>query len=132
MRRILIVDDDPSVGSATQLLLEHEGFEVEVVNSGQAGLAAFAVRHFDAVIVDIFMPGMDGFATMKAFRERSPGVPIIAISGFMDLYAFRDTPEGGPDILSMASELGAVKSVAKPFRPRDLLRAVQESLGVAA
>lgn len=128
MHRILIVDDDPAVGAATKTMLEHEGFEVTVVGDGRAGLEAFQAKPFDAVIVDIFMPGMDGFAVIKAFRQLSPDLPVIAISGFMDLYAFRDTPDHGPDILSMAAELGAVKSVHKPFRPRDLLRAVQDSL----
>jgi len=132
MQCILIVADEPSVGAATKILLEHEGVEVRAVESGEAGLKAFETTPFDAVIVDIFMPGMDGFATIKAFRKLRPSVPIIAISGFMDLYAFRDTPDKGPDILSMAAVLGAAKSVYKPFRPHDLLSAVQDSLSVAA
>jgi CheY-like chemotaxis protein len=132
MRRILIIDDDPAVGAATKLLLEHEGFDVSVVEDGQSGLQAFEANPFDVVVVDIFMPGLDGFATIKAFRQVSPTVPVIAISGFMDLYAFRDSAEKGPDILSMAADIGAVRSVQKPFRPRELLRAVQDSLAAAA
>jgi DNA-binding response OmpR family regulator len=132
MRRILMIDDDPAVGAATKLMLEHEGFDVTVVEDGQSGLNQFKLRPYDAIIVDIFMPGLDGFATIKAFRQISATVPVIAISGFMDLYAFRDSADQGPDILSMAAEFGAVQSVEKPFRPRDLLRAVNQSLGVAA
>jgi DNA-binding response OmpR family regulator len=132
MRRILIIDDDPAVGAATKMLLEHEGFDVSVVEDGRSGLQAFEANPFDVVIVDIFMPGLDGFATIKAFRQLNPTVPIVAISGFMDLYAFRDSADKGPDILSMATEIGAVQSVQKPFRPQELLRAVRASLAVAA
>lgn len=132
MRRILVIDDDQDIRETSKVLLEHEGFEVIVAEDGPKGLALFGAMNFDAVVIDLFMPGMDGLSTIKAFRQCSPSVPIIAMSGFMDLYAFRDSTDRGPDFLSMASEVGAVASVSKPFRPRDLLRAVQDSLATAA
>jgi two-component system, response regulator, stage 0 sporulation protein F len=131
MRRILMIGEDPSVQAAALMLFEHEGFDVCIVESAAAGLSALDLTPFDAVIVDILLPGADGFATIQAFRALNPALPIVAISGFMDLYTFRDT-DNGPGLLSMAAAFGAVRSVPKPFRPHDLLQAVQDSLCLAA
>ncbi len=125
MPRILVVDDDMSVRIATQTLLEHEGYEVVVADSGRSGIDAIAGTLFDAVIVDIFMPGMDGLETIKAFNRHAPGVPVIAMSGFM----FRNSSAPAPDFLSMSTKLGAAYSLHKPFRPRDLLKAIEACLG---
>jgi CheY-like chemotaxis protein len=124
MRRILVIDDDRSVRTAIKTLLEHEGFEVVAAEDGRAGLDALETTAFDLVIVDIFMPGMDGLETITAFHRRAPLVPIIAMSGFM----FRDSATPAPDFLSMATKLGAASSLHKPFRPRDLIAAVQTCL----
>jgi DNA-binding response OmpR family regulator len=124
MRRILVIDDDRSVRTAIKTLLEHERFEVVATEDGRAGLEALESTPFDVVIVDIFMPGMDGLETITAFHRRAPRVPIIAMSGFM----FRDSAEPAPDFLSMATKLGAACSLHKPFRPRDLIAAVRACL----
>jgi len=120
MRRILIVDDDQAVRMAIRVLLEHEGFEVVVAESGRRAIEAVDGAAFDLVIVDIFMPGMDGLETIKAFHRCAPGLPIIAISGFL----FRDSTGPAPDFLGMATKLGAAFSLQKPFRPAELLKAV--------
>jgi DNA-binding response OmpR family regulator len=124
MPRILVVDDDMSVRLATQTLLEHEGYEVVVADGGRGGIEAIATQSFDAVIVDIFMPGMDGLETIKAFNRNAPGVPVIAISGFL----FRNSSAPPPDFLSMSTKLGAAYSLHKPFRPRELLKAIEACL----
>lgn len=124
MRRILVIDDDRSVRTAIKTLLEREGFEVVAVENGRAGLEALESTPFDVVIVDIFMPGMDGLETITAFHRRAPLVPIIAMSGFM----FRDSAMPAPDFLSMATKLGAAYSLHKPFRPRELIAAVHTCL----
>src|SRR5918996_3355506 len=72
------------------------------------------------LVVDIFMPGMDGLETIRLFNNHAPEVPVIAISGFM----FRDSGKPAPNFLSMATKLGAAYSLAKPFRPKDLMQAV--------
>jgi len=124
MQRILVIDDDASVRTTITALLEHEGFEVFAAEDGRTGLEALDSTPFDAVIVDIFMSGMDGLETITALRRHAPTVPIIAMSGFM----FRDSATPAPDFLAMATKLGAATSLHKPFRPRDLLAAVQECL----
>lgn len=123
MTRILVVDDDGSVGAAIKTVLEVSGFDVTHVLDGASGIAEFKVGDFQVIMVDLFMPGLDGLETIKAFRQIKPAVPIIAISGFMSRHG-RDTP----DYLDMATKLGANASLAKPFRPRELIEAVKACL----
>src|SRR5436853_1508872 len=121
MSRILVVDDDTSVRMAIQTLLEHESYEVVTADSGRGGIEAIKNATFDTVIVDIFMPGMDGLQAIQAFHQYAPTVPIIAMSGFL----FRDGANPAPDFLNMATKLGAAYSLHKPFRPRELVKAVE-------
>jgi CheY-like chemotaxis protein len=127
MPTILVIDDDQAVRTAIKTVLEHEGFEVFVAEDGRTGLEAVQSMAFDVVIVDIFMPGMDGLETIKLFHVRAPRVPIIAISGFM----FRDSSVPAPDFLGMATKLGAACALHKPFRPRELTQAVESCLKLA-
>ena len=124
MSRGLVVDDDNAVRTAIKTVLEHNGFDVVVAEDGRSGIAEVQGHSFDVVIVDIFMPGMDGLETIRAFNKHAPTVPVIAISGFL----FRDSAKPAPDFLQMATKLGAAYSLHKPFRPRDLLRVVEACL----
>jgi DNA-binding response OmpR family regulator len=132
MARILVVDDDRAVCAAIKIVLEVEGFEVVTAQDGRTGMAAAKASCFDAAIVDVFMPEMDGLQTIKALRGHCPDMPIIAVSGAISLFDYRDTTEPPPDYLSMATMLGAVDTVQKPFQPRELLRAVRASIGAPA
>jgi CheY-like chemotaxis protein len=87
-------------------------------------LGLLETRPFDLLIVDIFMPGMDGFETMRLVHRSWPEMPVIVISG----QQFRSTSERGPDFLYMATKLGAVSSLQKPVRPHELLATVAKSL----
>jgi len=127
MTRVLVVDDDKSVGAAIKTVLEIAGFEVVHALDCMSGIAAIKAADFHIVMVDLFMPGIDGLETINAFRQIMPGVPIIAISGFMP----RDGHGRAPDFLGMATKLGANCGLAKPFRPRDLMAAVESCLGGA-
>jgi CheY-like chemotaxis protein len=128
MSRILVVDDDLAVRSAIKMVLEHDGHHVELASDGRAGVSAVADSVFDIVICDIFMPGMDGIETIHAFHQSNPGMPVIAMSGFM----FRDGQSPAPDYLSLSTKLGAAYSLRKPFRPQELLKAVRECMANAA
>jgi two-component system response regulator (stage 0 sporulation protein F) len=112
MASILIVDDDRAVQLVMKLLLERDGHRITCANDGITALQIFRQGDFDLLIVDIFMPGMDGLETMKLVHEYRPGVPIIVISGHA--FAARTTPS--PDFLAMSTRLGAVCSLQKPFR----------------
>jgi CheY-like chemotaxis protein len=132
MARVLVIDDDQPVRSTITIVLEAGGFEVVAVDGGRAGQKAVETAQFDATLVDLFMPGMDGLETIKALRHACPDMPIIAMSGAMSLFDYRDGSEPPPDYLSMATMLGAVTAVQKPFQPRELLRVVRESIESAA
>ena len=124
MASILVIDDDRAVLGTVKLLLERAAHVVEAVDNSQAGLRLLEIRGFDLLIVDIFMPGMDGFETMRHVHQSRPEMPVIVMSG----QQFRSASERGPDFLHMATKLGAISSLQKPFRPQELLAAVAKSL----
>jgi CheY-like chemotaxis protein len=124
MKRILVVDDDPLVYSAIRVWLEDKGFVVVVADGGVTGLNALESSTFDLMIVDIFMPHMNGFESIRVFHQRAPIVPLIAISGYV--FAEQRTP--APDFLSMALRFGATRCLRKPFTPTDLLRVIDMCL----
>jgi CheY-like chemotaxis protein len=128
MRRVLVVDDDPMVCATIEVFLQHQGFEVTVADGGEAGLSALESATFDLMLVDIFMPHMRGFESIRIFHERAPAIPLIAMSG----YAFASTAAPSPDFLRMALELGATSCLRKPFTPQALLNVVNECLSKAA
>jgi DNA-binding response OmpR family regulator len=124
MRRILVVDDDPHIGLAIRAWLKRYGFRVTIADGGSNGLSALDNSTFDLMIVDIFMPNMRGFESIRVFHNRAPTVPLIAISG----YAFGVPERTGPDFLRMAMKLGATRCLRKPFRPTTLLSVIDECL----
>ena len=127
MARILVVDDDVAVQMTVRLLLERAGHSVVTAGDGRKGLALCQTGDFDLLFLDIFMPGMDGFETMRMVRQQRPQIPIIVISG-RPVSSEADT---APDFLTMATKLGAISSLQKPFRPADLLAAVAGCLEAA-
>jgi len=122
MARILIVDDDTLVLASVQMQLIHAGHEVRAVDQARKAVLALERQPFDLVIVDVFMPGMDGYQAIKEFQRLDPGIPIIAMSGVM----FRESSQRhAPDFLGMAGKLGATRTLSKPFKPAELIEAVE-------
>ena len=128
MTRILVIDDDDAVREATAMLLEAECFEVVAVPDGESGIDAVRAGSFDLVIVDLFMPGLDGLETTKAIRQLNPSLPVIAVSGFMLGNRRLEMPNFG----AMATEVGAFSTLYKPFQPAALLQAIGEAFASAA
>ena len=124
MLRILVVDDDPLVSQTVQLWLRRQGFDVVTADGATAGLAALNRGDFDLMIVDIFMPHMHGFESVRLFHNSAPAVPLIAISG----YAFAESLSPAPDFLRMALGLGATRCLRKPFKPSTPLAIIVECL----
>ena len=124
MRRILVVDDDPHICLAIRAWLKRYGFRVAIADGGVNGLVALDNSTFDLMIVDIFMPDMRGFESIRVFHDHAPTVPLIAISG----YAFSGPEAASPDFLRMALRLGATRCLRKPFRPATLLSVIDECL----
>ena len=120
MARILVVDDDVAVQMTVRLLLERAGHSVVTAGDGRKGLSLCETGDFDLLFLDIFMPGMDGFETMRMVRQQHALMPIIVISG----QPVSAEPDAAPDFLTMATKLGAISSLQKPFKPAELLAAV--------
>jgi CheY-like chemotaxis protein len=127
MRRILVVDDDPHTRFAIRTWLKRCGFWVAIADGGASGLAALDDSTFDLMIVDVFMPHMRGFESIRIFRQRAPTVPLIAISG----YAFSGPETDNLACLKTALNLGATRCVRKPFRPATLLNVIDDCLSEA-
>lgn len=127
LARILVVDDDVAVQSTVRLLLERAGHSVVTAGDGRKGLSLCETGDFDLLFLDIFMPGMDGFETMRMVRQQHPLMPIIVISG----RPVSSEPDSAPNFLTMATKLGAISSLQKPFKPADLLAAVANCLETA-
>ena len=125
LAKILIVDDDGAVQLTIRLLLERAGHSVVTASDGRNGLAQFETGDFDLLFLDIFMPGMDGFETMRLVHQHKPLTPIVVISGRPM------SSDSGPDFLTMAMKLGAISQLQKPFKPAELLAAVAGCLEAA-
>src|SRR4051795_1260465 len=101
---VLIVDDEAGVRSALGGVLRDEGYAVEAVESGEACLDRVTRMPFDVIILDIWLPGMDGLATLSRLRERRVDSPVVMISG-----------HGNIESAVRAIKMGAFDFVEKPL-----------------
>ena len=131
MASILVIDDDPAVRMTIKLVLERDGHAVALAADGFAGMKAIKAGGIDLLIVDIFMPGMDGIETIREVRKHQPKLPAIVISGTSLEAPALQAELHAPDFLAMAVKLGAVRSIQKPFKPRDIIGVVRQCLGEA-
>jgi DNA-binding response OmpR family regulator len=118
--RILLVEDDERIRTSLRLSLEDEGYDVEEAESGEDALEAHARslvgQSFDLLVVDIMLPGMDGFAACRELRKVS-SVPIIMVT------ALTDTTH-----VVAGLEAGADDYVTKPFEPKELAARIRALL----
>ena len=104
MASILIVDDEPGVRSALGGVLRDEGYTVEAVASGESCLERLVEQDFDVVLLDVWMPGLDGLETLQRLRERQVDAQVVVISG-----------HGNVESAVRAIKLGAFDFVEKPL-----------------
>jgi DNA-binding response OmpR family regulator len=78
--RILVVEDEKKTASFVRKALQAEGFAVDVCFNGDDGLSAMQTTPFDAVVLDIMLPGRDGLSVLRQMRERKNGVPVLLLS----------------------------------------------------
>ena len=114
--KILVIDDDKNICEVIRLYLEKESYEVQVAHDGNAGVAAFSQFSPDLVLLDLMLPGKDGFAVCRELREISPK-PVIMITAKTDKF---DTVLG--------LEMGADDYITKPFDAKELLARVKAVL----
>ena len=113
---ILVVDDDPHIREVVRIALDAQGMRAFEAAGGQAALTELGRRRIDLVILDIGMPGMDGFAAIKAIRAGSD-VPVLFL-----------TAQDAEVERILGFELGADDFVGKPFSPRELMLRVRAIL----
>ncbi len=108
--RVLLIDDDARLAELLVGYLTPQGVALVHAGGGQAGLAALAGGGFDAVLLDVMMPGMDGLAVLRKIRDAGQRIPVLML-----------TARGDEADRVVGLELGADDYVAKPFSPRELL-----------
>ena len=114
--RILLVDDDPNIRQLVNLYLEKEGFEVEMADRGDAALKAFQASPPDLMLLDVMLPGMDGWQVLREAR-RTSNAPIIMLTAKDETF---------DKVLGL--ELGADDYVAKPFDMKELVARIKAVL----
>jgi two-component system nitrogen regulation response regulator NtrX len=117
MPSILIVDDEPGVRSALSGVLRDEGYHVDAVDSGEACLERLARQDCDVVVLDIWLPGMDGLATLQRMRERQVDAQVVIISG-----------HGSVESAVRAIKMGAFDFVEKPLSLEKTVLVVRNAL----
>lgn len=119
MPRILVIEDEPAISKLLRVILENDGHEILVADDGSRGLATAVRRSPDAIILDVMMPFMDGFAVLEALREdeRTATIPVMMLSAIQ-----KEAVE------ERCYRMGAQTFVRKPFDPEMLLGILQEML----
>ncbi len=116
-RKILLVEDDASTASALQKVLRAEGYEVDLADRGDEGLAQATARAFDLVLTDLKLPGLNGLDLAAQLHAAQPKLPIILM-----------TAHGTTDTAIEATKLGAYEYLLKPFEADELLDLVASAL----
>jgi len=115
--RILVVEDELTIATGLQDDLELEGYEVEVVDDGKTALCRILQGEFDLIVLDIMLPGMDGFEVCREARMKGSRTPIIML-----------TAKGQEVDRVVGLELGADDYVTKPFSRRELIARIKAVL----
>ena len=122
--RILVVEDNLATRTLLQHTLEMEGYEVEAVGDGATALERIRARTPNLVVLDVMMPGMDGFAVLEQIRadEGTRELPVVMLTALDD-----------PDSTWKGWSAGCHYYMNKPFEPEDLISVVHDlTSGVAA
>jgi two-component system nitrogen regulation response regulator NtrX len=115
--RILIVDDEAGVRASLSGILADEGYRVDAVESGEAGVKAVESNRYELALLDVWLPGIDGIETLTRFQQVDPDLPVVVISG-----------HGNVETAVKAVRLGAVDFIEKPLALERILLAVSNSL----
>src|SRR6185295_15691306 len=113
---ILAVEDDERIRTAVRVALEDEGWDVEEAESGEKALEVFGGGPFDVVLIDLMLPGIDGFELCRSLRRNSD-VPIVMVTARTDTH----------DVVA-GLEAGADDYLTKPFAPKELSARIRAQL----
>jgi DNA-binding response OmpR family regulator len=115
--RILVAEDEPTIAIGLQDDLEAEGFDVEVAGHGDVAATRAAAGHFDLILLDVMLPGRDGFRICRDLRAAGSQTPIILL-----------TARGQEQDKLLGLGLGADDYITKPFSPRELVARIHAVL----
>jgi len=118
--RILVVDDEPAILSLLRRILQPEGYDVVAAANGEQALVLLEGTKPDLVLLDIMMPGLDGFQILDRIRQHCD-VPVIVLTAKHEVTTEHE-----------ALRLGADDYMRKPFSSRELLARIRAKLGSAA
>ncbi|MGE3153240.1 MAG: PAS domain S-box protein [Nitrospiraceae bacterium] len=118
---ILIVDDDPDIAFTLQELLEHDGYQVEFVGTGTGALSKTKDRHYNAVILDLGLPDMDGLEVLESLQRLDPTLPVIILT------AFTNSERTVGSLMQ-----GAFHYLTKPYNRDELRATLRRAVGVQA
>ena len=120
MRRtgsILVIDDEEIMREILETLLTREGYEVRLAPTGPEGLALARMRTFDAAVVDMMMPGMDGIAVLDELKKIDEEMPVLMITAFASV-----------ESAIAAMKRGAFDYITKPFKNDEVLVVVHNAV----
>src|SRR4051812_5486357 len=117
MNMVLVVDDEPGIRESLAGLLEDEGFDVAAVGSGEECLEALARQPVSCVLLDVWLPGIDGIETLERLKREWPECSVVMISG-----------HGTIETAVRATKLGAFDFIEKPLSAERTLVAVRNAL----
>ncbi len=120
-RRILVVDDEPELLEFVTMRLEANNYTVVTAPGAKEGLAKALSEQPDLILLDVMMPGMDGFEVLRRLKRQpqTRAIPILML-----------TAKGETGEIMKAQHLGATDYIIKPFESKDLLRAVERILPI--
>ncbi|MBU1274624.1 MAG: response regulator [Proteobacteria bacterium] len=113
--RVLLIDDEKELVSTLSERLDLRGIDNDWATSGEAGLELIKRETYDWVVVDLKMPGLGGFETIRAIKREQPRANIILLTG-----------HSGPDNLEQALDMGADQYLVKPVEIETLLSLMQQ------
>ena len=117
MSRLLVVEDEPGIAFALEADLQSEGYEVTLATTGDEALRAARAETFDLVLLDVMLPGKDGFEVCRELRRSGFKAPILML-----------TAKAQEAEKVMGLELGADDYITKPFSPRELRARIKAAL----
>ena len=120
--KILIVDDEPDIRAILRDILEPTGYAIETTGDGEAGLAAALDDAVSLVILDVWLPKIEGIAVLKELHQKRPGLPVIILSGGSKTVPLEHSA-------ALAEAYGAAQVILKPFRSAEVLDSVARALG---
>ncbi|MFS0638551.1 response regulator [Mesobacillus foraminis] len=117
--KILIVEDEYILSDLIRMFLERETYHVDVADTGNRGVEKALSNNYDLIILDVFLPGMDGYRVLEEIRK-AKNTPVIMLSA-----------QCSPEDIERGMKLGANEYLPKPFSPKALVLKVKEYCSIS-